>query len=217
MAKADGIFSKLRGKIGGVVFYVVDGKTYVRQHNDEPKIGEPSPIQQLYRNKFSMASHFLRPMKIPIEFGFQAFRKGMRTGMNAAMGYTTKNAFYGGGIDPLQLLPDKVKISLGPLTRAKNAQVSWADDEHVRFSWENNNGEGSARHSDKVMLVLYNAEDQRVEYVLEGSFRSTGQQEVKVLGGKGHEGKLHAYISFHHHSRRYKTRSFSDSQYLGMV
>ncbi|WP_186755938.1 DUF6266 family protein [Echinicola salinicaeni] len=217
MAKADGIFSKLRGKVGGVVFYVVDGKTYVRQHIDEPKISEPTPLQQVYRNKFGMASHFLRPLKIPIEFGFQAFRKGMRTGMNVAMGYTVKNAFYGGGVDPLQLIPAQVKLSMGSLTGARNAQVSWVDDEQVSFSWENNIGEGSAGHFDQAMLVLYNAEDQRVEYVLEGDFRSAGQQEVKVLRGKEHEGKLHAYISFHHYSRRYKTREFSDSQYLGMV
>ncbi|WP_370567407.1 DUF6266 family protein [Echinicola sp. 20G] len=217
MAKADGIFSKLRGKVGGVVFYVVDGETYVREYVEEPKVGEPSPIQQLYRNKFGMASHFLRPLKIPIEFGFQAFRKGMRTGLNAAMGHTVRNAFYGGGVDPLQLVPAQVKLSMGPLTGAKNAQVSWADDEHVRFSWENNIGEGSAGHFDQAMLVLYNAEDQRVEYVLEGDFRSAGQQDVKVLRGKEHEGKLHAYISFHHYSSRKKKRTFSDSEYLGLV
>ena len=217
MAKADGILSKLKGKIGGIVFYEVNGETYARQHNEEPKIGEPSPIQQLYRNKFGMASHFLRPLKVPIEFGFQAFRKGMRTGMNVAMGYTVKNAFYGGGVDPLQLIPAQVKVSMGPLTGAKNALVNWVDDDHVRFSWENNIGDGSARHFDQAMLVLYNAEDQRVEYVLEGSSRSSEHEDVKVLRGKVHEGKLHAYISFHHYSRRYKTREFSDSQYLGMV
>ncbi|WP_394354473.1 DUF6266 family protein [Echinicola arenosa] len=217
MAKADGIFSKLRGKVGGVVFYVVDGETYVREYVEEPKVGEPSPIQQLYRNKFGMASHFLRPLKVPVEFGFQDFRKGMRTGMNAAIGHAAKNAFYGGGVDPLQLIPAQLKVSMGPLTGARSAQVSWLDDEHVRFSWENNIGEGSARHFDQAMLVLYNAEDQRVEYVLEGSYRSKEHEDVKVLRGKEHEGKLHAYISFHHYSRRTKKRTFSDSEYLGLV
>ncbi|WP_394369613.1 DUF6266 family protein [Echinicola shivajiensis] len=217
MAKADGILSKIKGKIGGVIFYEVNGETYVRQHNDDPKIGDPSPIQQLYRNKFGIASHFLRPLKVPVEFGFQAFRKGMRTGMNAAMGHAVKNAFYGGGVDPLQLVPAQVKLSMGPLTGSKNAQVGWLDDEHVRFSWENNIGEGSAGHFDQAMLVLYNIENQRVQYVLEGGSRSKAQQEVKVFRGKEQEGKLHAYISFHHYSRRSKTREFSDSQYLGLV
>ncbi|MBS9525646.1 hypothetical protein KI659_16630 [Litoribacter alkaliphilus] len=216
MAKADGPEKHYRGKTGSLVYYRVKGVTYVRKHVEKIAAKPPTKLQEYGQRKFRLAGEFFKPLKIPVEFGFQQQANGMRTGTHLACGWAIKNGFKG-SLEDSTLDPSLVKVSGGTLTGALSPSVRWAGVGKVLFEWEDNSNLGSARRDDQVMVTLYNVEDKAVFFVLEGNFRWERQQVVSIFRHDLHVGKLEAYISFSRPLAKNKTRDLSDSVYVGRV
>ncbi|WP_143959250.1 DUF6266 family protein [Litoribacter populi] len=214
MARLDSSGEGFRGKKGGKVYYKVNGKTYAKEYTETVK-GEPSLLQQFYFEKFRLVMAFLKPLKIPLEYGFQKFKVGMRTGLNVATSYVLNHGMNYVG-DTCEVDPSKVLVSSGMLTGIDRGRMQWLTPDQVSIEWDDNSYIGNARKSDRAMALLYNPETLNSYYVLSGNFRFTGQQSVQVYDGEKEVGKLHGYLSFFKVSKK-GVYEFSNSVYLGII
>ena len=216
MARVDGFFSNFRGSIGDITFYVVNGVTYARKKSGPIK-RQKTDLVKLNNKKFGMTSRFLSPISEPIALGYKDFKKGKRTARNVAMKYIRNNAISGGGRDPLKIEPHLVKVSRGSLVGVENPQVEWTDEQHVKFTWENNSGQFRAFRSDRIMVVLYDFDRRYAEFDLKNGYRSLQEQVLEVHSPEKSRGKMHAYISVYRKNDRQDCLEVSDSQYVGVI
>ncbi|WP_143961784.1 DUF6266 family protein [Litoribacter populi] len=216
MAKAEGAGKDFRGKKGNSIYYKVKGKTYAKEVSEkEPK--ERTPLQKLYISKFSQTNTYLSRIKEVIDFGFQDAGSGMKFPIDVASGQVMNNAFRE---EPgrFVLQPEDVLISMGVLTGPNGGSVRWIEeDSSVLFEWEDNSGMGSAKSTDRALLLLYNAEDGKSFYVLQGNRRKEGKMEIGISFPQLHKGKLHAYMAFSAFNRGRKKYKISNSVYLGLI
>jgi hypothetical protein len=77
-----------------------------------------------------------------------------QTAFNAAMAYNLANAISGTYPD-YSIDLSKVLVSRGALPAEVNAQATSANGA-INLTWENNSGVGSAKQTDKALVVVYN-------------------------------------------------------------
>jgi hypothetical protein len=217
MAKASGMHQGLKGKIGGFIYYEINGVTYVRAAPEpKPKKDKlpPTPSQELQQTKFRLARHFLDPLRQLVYFSHQIGIRGARNGYHEASALLMNLAMVHHDTG-LALAPNLALISSGNLTGAKAGAVSWKDDEHVEVTWKNNTGSGNAKGKDKALILLYNLEESTPIYIMEGAARSAEKQMLHIPDPDEHRGRLHAYLAFS--SPKANGHSLSNSVYLGLI
>ena len=205
-----GILGGFSGKVGNVVGSSWKGISYMRslpQHYHNPNT--EGQVEQ--RTKFKVASQFLRPLNDFLRTGFKTCAHH-RLPINAAMAYTLAHAIK--GTTPLDYAIDqtKVLVSRGGLTPAANAEADTGPgDFQVNFHWSDNSGIGSAKATDKALLLVYNPAKAEAFYATAGNSRSEEGQEVFVpadwLGDDAY-----AYLGFISQNGR----EVSNSTYLGI-
>lgn len=172
-----GILGGFSGKVGNVVGSSWKGISYMRsipQHVHNPR----TEGQVNQRGKFAVALHFLQPLNDFIRTGYKLYAH-KRSPFNSAMAYTLANAITGTTPDDYAIDPSKVLVSRGGLTPAANAEADTGPgDYQVNFHWADNSGTGSAKSTDKALLVLLNTAKSEVFSVIAGNPRSEEGQEI---------------------------------------
>ena len=147
-----GILGPFSGKVGTVVGANWRGKDVMRSL---PKKTDrtPTETQQLQREKFTAVSNFLTPISNVVSL-YYGSGSGELTRRNQAMSYHMKEAVT--YVNPnFEILFDKVQISKGDLLGIQNPTASSPAAGEIRFNWEDNSGQGSAKNTDQLIVVLY--------------------------------------------------------------
>lgn len=147
-----GILGPFSGKVGTVVGANWRGKDVMRSL---PKKTDRTPTQTqlLQREKFTAVSNFLTPISnvLSLYYGSGSVELTRR---NQAMSYHMKEAVT--YVNPnFEILFDKVQISKGDLLGIQNPTASSPAASEIRFNWEDNSGQGSAKNTDQLIVVLY--------------------------------------------------------------
>ena len=198
-----------KGKLGNLVCYQLNGKNVVRSapgKSKKNKIG--TPLQNVYRSKFTKLQHFLQPIILFIRVGFNLeSHLQLMTAHNAAKSYNMLNAFREDG----EIDCSKVVVSFGNLPGAADVAIA-VDDVGFHFSWANNALTHTARSDDQVMLLAYSPSKRDAQVLLSGAKRKAGQETLELWSGcKGNS--YHVWMAFISDDRQ----RISMSSYLGEV
>lgn len=171
-----GILGGFSGKVGTVIGGSWKGVSYMRSI---PKsVHNPQTIGQMsQRNKFALVINFLKPMSGFIRVGYRLY-SDKQSAFNAAMAYNLANAISGTYPD-YSIDLSKVLVSRGALPAVVNAQVAAANGS-VNLTWEDNSGVGSAKPTDKALVVVYNATKGLAVYETAGVERMATTDTISV-------------------------------------
>ncbi|RZK59275.1 MAG: hypothetical protein EOO91_05610 [Pedobacter sp.] len=199
MASLDGgVNGGFSGKAGSVVGYYMYGKWRIR---GLPKLSaankKGSTKQKLSRSRFTVMQHFLGPVLYFLRSGFNlASKENNNSAYNSAKSYNMLHAMDADG----NIQYDKVVFSVGNLTGAEGVKVE-EYDAGFHFTWDDNSNHSSsrkvtdARIDDQVMLLAYDVNGKRAEYITSGAKRATGRESL--LLDQTYKGKeMHLWISF---------------------
>lgn len=171
-----GILGGFSGKVGNVIGGNWKGIDYMRVK--PASVANPKTEGQVdQRSKFSIALHFLQPLKDFVKVGYKGHAVKM-TQFNSAMSYILKNAITGTYPDYTVDYANAL-ISKGSLPGVFNGETS-VTPAGLHFEWENNSGEGVAQATDKAMLVAYNTTKGEVIFTTAGEMRSTESQALQM-------------------------------------
>lgn len=216
MAKViDSPSGTLNGKIGGLVYYQIDGKTYVRKappKQTKSQKKKVSRLKKLSQDKMAMTQRYLKPLTKVIAFGYQEFANGARRPYHACVSYTKSHCFVH-DVEGFYIDSALVKMSRGSLFPPDEAKAEITGD-GIKITWSDNSWRSSARPFDQMFLILYNPESQRVEWEFLGSFRKSCQHFFSLKPSQL-DVQWNIYLAFSQENTRTKKRILSDSVYLG--
>lgn len=208
---------KFNGKVGGLVYYQVGGKTYVRQapsKQSKAKKKKASPTQKLNRSKMTLAQSHLKSMKEAIAFGFQNFADGGTLPYHVCVSYTLINAFIEDGPN-YALDPALIKVSKGILFPPIHAKAEKVNN-GINITWQSNGDVSNAKPWDKAFIVLHHPEKMMSEVVVFGNERSS-ESHIFPLSTNRLKDKWHVYLAFSQEQTKNGEMLLSDSVYLGCM
>lgn len=150
------IFTRLRGKVGGMVFFTRWGRIYARKAAS--KIANPqTPLQQRQRNRMSDVVTFYGIIRTTfLAAGWREAARGKPySGMNL---FIQRNI---GGFDGNGQITDYTRLhfAAGPLPLCDCLKAVYdAGERHVRLSWQNRTPLNPDRMSDRLVAVVVNCE-----------------------------------------------------------
>lgn len=196
-----------RGRIGNIVYYVLNGKNVAREIGKTTK--PPTQAQLKVRSEIKLVSQFLKPLGEFINVGFGIEQLGTdKNAFNLAMACNRPHAIKG-SYPNLEIAYDKVQISKGLLKAVKKLHVE-ESPLGLRFNWDTNPQMAWQESTDQAMVLVYFPDQKKVFYTLFGNSRLSGTMEQEIpanLKGK----YMESYISFISANRR----QVSDSIYAG--
>jgi len=211
MAKiAEGILGAFIGRVGPVSGYVRNGQNIMRVASSG-KDRKITPGRLAQREKMKVCNDFTRPFcgKNFFSRTFPAY--GARgTGYSRATSVIMNLAITAAYPHTCISYPD-VLISRGPLPAVQNPAVMINDESNTVFTWTDNSDMGTAKRSDKVILVAYFPETRKVSFSIGKATRANGTAvlETKMMQGLTAE----TWIGFLSKDEK----NASDSVYCGKV
>ncbi|MFN3755139.1 DUF6266 family protein [Flavobacterium sp.] len=166
-----GILGPFSGKVGTVVGASWRGKDILRSL---PKKTDrtPTETQMLQRLKFTTVSEFLTPISNVIT-RYYGSGSGELTRRNQAMSYHMKEAV--NYVDPnFVMVYNKVQISKGDLLGVQNPTVAVPGGDKITYSWVDNSGQGTAKPTDQLVVVIYAPTENLYYSLLNAAVRSDG-------------------------------------------
>jgi hypothetical protein len=203
-----GVLGGFSGKVGPVVGGSWNGIDYIRSLPTIKKNRQFSEEQDIQRAKFSAAANFLKALQPLLMTTFKDGNK--MTGHNAALSYTLKNAVVGVYPD-ISIDYSLTQVARGTLPNAITPAAVSADAEKIRFSWGDNTGVGTAKPTDKVILVAYHPASLTPVYTMGAAKRSDGTAQLALPGMSGKE--VETWIAF----MSEKGKDVSSSVYTGRI
>ncbi|MCR5193397.1 MAG: DUF6266 family protein [Bacteroidales bacterium] len=147
-----GIMGGFAGKVGPVIGTSWKGKAVMRSRalsfNDRN-----SQAQQEQRARFSIVIKFVSAIGGFISVGFRSRAVGM-TAPNAAVSANIGEVITG-TFPNYEIDYSKALVSAGSLDLPFNAQAT-VDSNTLSLTWADNSGMGTAKATDKVMILIYN-------------------------------------------------------------
>lgn len=209
MATSNGTSGEFKGKLGNLVSYHLKGKTVIRHIGKSNK--KPSAAQLATRQKMALIVKFLSPALAFLNVGFELEVQGTdKNPHNAAVSYNAKNAIQGQYPD-ITLDYSKVLLSKGILEPAIMPAAAFTGT-LLELSWQVAADMDWGIKNDRTMLFIYCPEQDKAVYVLSGSRRSTGKDEIELpLSYVGKE--LQVYIAF----KAANGKSVSNSVWVGIT
>ncbi|WP_316837084.1 DUF6266 family protein [Pedobacter nutrimenti] len=203
----NGLHGPHTGRIGNIVYYVLNGKNVARKIGKTTK--PPSLAQLKVRLITKLVSQFLSPLKEFIHVGFSIEHLGTdKNAFNLAVEYN-KPQVVKGTYPNLEIAYDKVLLSKGSLKPVVNLHTEECPA-GLCFNWDTNPQMAWQESTDQAMVLVCFPEQKKVFYTLFGSSRLSGSMEQAFpasLKGK----YMESYISFISADRR----QLSDSTYAG--
>jgi len=171
-----GILGSFSGKVGTVVGSSWNGIEYMRSL-PKPSSKAPTDLQMLQRAKLGMATGFLQPISALINIGYKSLAI-RQTAFNVATSQLLAEAITGVYPD-LTIDYPKVLISKGNLTGAWGPAATSAASK-VNVTWQDNSVSGTAKATDKAMLLVYNPDKSQYVFTTGGDDRSSLADSLDV-------------------------------------
>ncbi|MEO8795919.1 MAG: DUF6266 family protein [Daejeonella sp.] len=172
-----GILGSFSGKVGTVVGSTWNGIDYMRSL-PRPSGKAPTDLQLIQRVKLALATGFLRPISSLVNIGFKS-QAVKQTGFNVATSLLITEAISGAYPD-FSIEFEKVLISKGNLTGAWNVGISSAVAGQLEVTWTNNSGSGTAKDTDKAVILVYNEIQSQYVFTLDGADRQSGTDVLNL-------------------------------------
>ena len=173
-----GLLGGFSGKVGTVIGSNWNGIDYMRSL-PRPSSKAPTDLQLIQRSKFGFANGFLGPVGSLINLGFrtQAVKK---TGFNMAIAHVIAEALIGTYPD-FDIDYTKVLFSKGPLEVVWNTVATSTEPGEITLVWQDNTNLGTAKATDKVVILLYNPAKSKFVYKFENAAdRSAATDTIAV-------------------------------------
>lgn len=213
------ILEGIRGKVGDLVFYQLDGQTYVRRapgKQSKATKERTSDAKKISQSVNIQTHKFLRFFTHLVRFGFQEWQTGGRKAYHAAVSFTAKNSFsFIGSSREKELDISLVKFSRGSLLGPAESKAERTAT-GVLFTWKNNSWIAGSHPWDTSFLVLIHENRQNSVWEFMGNSREK-ESHLLALPFPESGDRWHAFLAFSQKNRWTKKRTFSDSQYLGEV
>ena len=150
----NGIFTQLRGKLAGMVFFTRWGRTYARKAASKAS-KSPTPLQRLQCNRMSDAVTFYGIIRNTfLVTGWREAAKGQPySGMNLLI---RRNI---GGFDGYGQVTDYTRLhfATGPLPVCDCPRAVYdAGERKIQLSWQNRTPLNPVRMDDRLFLVVVN-------------------------------------------------------------
>lgn len=202
----NGLFGTVKGKIGNIVVYNLNGQTVCRTIGE---VSQPSSDKQLNnRQQMKVLTNFFRKIKELLRTGFNPIAENsVQNFHNLAMAYNKPHALKG-FYPEVAIDFEKFVFSIGELEPPLNPSVE-LKGETLKFYWEPN-GNSSTSRNDQVMLLVYAPETQIAIYTNSGARRHEGMDELSLPSHLLQE-QLEIYISFVSDNRK----QAANSLYMG--
>ena len=174
-----GILGPFYGKVGTVIGSSWRGIDYMRSL---PKKGNrtPSQSQALQRLRFQTVNEFLTPFN-PVLRKFFGSNSGAFPRINQALSYHMKEAVH--YVAPnFEILYHKVQISKGDLLGVQNPAVLDLGGNELKYTWEDNSGQGEAQATDQLMVVIYAPAAGLYFFTLTAGARAAGSGNILLPG-----------------------------------
>jgi hypothetical protein len=168
-----------------------------------------NPRTQGQRSKFALTLALLKPMTAFLRTGWKLYAH-RQSPFNAATSYTLANAITGTYPD-YSVDVSKVLVSRGALIPATNETAN-ATGGNLTISWDNNSSAGSAKATDKALIVVLNLEKGEAITNDAGAERNTETQSV-VLPADWLGDEVQAYLGFVSDDGK----EVANSVYLGVI
>lgn len=205
----NGITGNYNGKIGGLVFYIRNGKQVIRTIGKITKPATPAQLQN--RKELSVTVAFLKPLIEFVNAGFRLRAAGTtKSAYNLALAYQKKNAVTGVYPD-VSIKYEQVRVTEGKIGGADEAAVELIPS-GLKVTWLCPGSLGWPRPYDQLMLLVYFPVLQKAAYILSGVSRSQCAQVLDLQPDLLNE-YMEVYISFVTQDRK----GISNSTYLGSL
>ena len=150
-----GLYGQPSGKIGKLVFYMLNGQPVCRLVG---RAGKPSVNQLANRQSMSVTMDLLKPMSDFINVGFKLDSEGtVKNQHNLATSYNKKTALTG-EYPNIKVDYSKVILSKGSLEMAKDLKVS-KGEAGINLSWNDLITENGSY--DDILMVMVNYPDKK--------------------------------------------------------
>nr|WP_294869833.1 DUF6266 family protein [uncultured Pedobacter sp.] len=196
-----------RGRIGNIVYYVLNGKNVSRTIGTSTK--PPTNSQLRSRMVTKMSSGLFRNLLDFINTGFGIIAiQAMDNASNQAKSYN-KNRIIKGVYPDLEIAYDQLQVSKGSLKPAQNWQVALYA-EGLQYSWDTDPEMPWPDATDQVMMMAYFPKQEKVVFNLFGSSRFSGGDVLEIPPSLRGE-YMETYVSFISANRK----QVADSSYTG--
>lgn len=205
----NGILGAPIGRVGPVTGYIRNGKSVLRVAKNNGVV-RVTPARLAQRAKINACNEFTRAFTGTDFFKttFPAYGS-TGNGYNRAMSYLMNQAVTG-TYPHVRLEWERVLIAGGPLPKPINALAAAGSGWRINFTWTNNSDEGTARPTDRVILVAYAPALQKATYNLSGGNRQMGMASLDAAGLNGEE--MATWMAFINDKG-----DVSDSVFCGMI
>lgn len=205
-----GIFGHPTGRIGNVVFYILNGQIVGRTIGEQKKA--PSDPQKGNRGGMGLLMGVLKPLQKFIKHGFEHQAKGtVWNPFNLATSYNKCNAIQG-NFPNISIDYTRLKLSSGTLPLAKDLQINKTDG-GLKVSWDGIHQWAGDQHDDLVMVALYHPKDKKASLFLNAGKRDQGGCFVAIEDENLLNEPMEAYLYF----KSADGETISDSIYLGNI
>lgn len=163
-----GILGSFSGKVGTVVGSNWNGIDYMRSL-PRPTNRAATDLQLMQRARMGLAAGFLRPISALVNVGYKSLAV-KQSGYNVATSQVISEAIT--GVYPeFEISYPNVLISKGTLTGVWNPVLSSAGGD-ITVSWQDNSTSGTAKETDKAVMLVYNESQSQYVFTLAGADRS---------------------------------------------
>ncbi|TKC04277.1 DUF6266 family protein [Pedobacter frigoris] len=188
----NGAFGHLRGKVGNLVSYTLNGKNVVRELGQTAK--PPTRPKLANYQKMAVVNAFLKPILPLINLGFAfAVQRTDRNQHNEAVSYNKRFALQGEYPD-IEMDYSKALVSKGELPPAQSPAISKLPN-GVEFTWQIPADMTYADLYNRAMLLLYFPESKTAIFDLSGARRSELRDFIPLEPAQLTQ-TIHAYIAF---------------------
>lgn len=202
----NGPYGHPNGKIGNIVFYVLNGQNVSRTIGDP---GKPSRNQLGNQQSMAVTMALLKCMKDFINVGFELEAAGtVKNAFNLATSYNKKEALQG-EYPNISVNYSKVVLSKGDLPVAKDIQLNKTAT-GVLISWDPSRLDFDYRPDDSVMIMLYHPLRKKAKSFLNAARREEGSHFIEI-DKEWLDEPIEAYLCF----KSANGKRISDSVYVG--
>lgn len=204
-----GILGSFTGTVGTVVGASWRGKSIMRSRPKKTS-RVPTETQLLQREKFSMVTRFLTPIRGLLNLYFGQSR-GVRSRYNLAVSYHIREAVE--EIDQtFEMIYNKVMISKGELQGVQDGTAAAQAGNQIHLQWLDNSGQGMALPTDSLLVVIYSPGMNLFE-VFEGAALREDTEATLTVASYFAGLPVHCWVSFVNDDRKLA----ASSSYLGEI
>jgi hypothetical protein len=189
---SNGILGSVSGKTGPVISYTRYGQNITRTVGSTRKNKTETPARKAQRDKIKVCNQFTKAFA-----GTHFFDRTFPDPTHTGSGYNrATSALMNLAIVTLTetiISWPKVLISKGEIAPVDSAAAAINEEENIMFTWVNNAGTGTAKGTDKAILVAYFHESKEVAFKFSEATRNEG---VAVLEMNSKKGNAETWLGF---------------------